>query len=245
MDDLDRFFPVVPQNVPADDLSDYLRMYANEAGAFARSQQPITVSRIESTVNTRMPVMRTLQGFSFGTVGQPLGVDPNSLVDSSGNPIVSAVWIQRALNAAGIRTNVDGIVGGQTMTNLLTVWRNLTASTAPQPTKQVTGSLTSPGTVKIPRALQDVLAAYPQVVDPPPLPVTPPASSPPSPQTQPQVSYPSTQGSQFTGILGVAVVGAVVLAIMNRNSSGSTSSARRLPVPSYRKSERRSARSRR
>ena len=37
-DDLNRFFPIVPQNAPPDDLSSYLDMYAHEAGAYYRSQ---------------------------------------------------------------------------------------------------------------------------------------------------------------------------------------------------------------
>lgn len=182
MDDLNRFFPVVPRNVPPDDLSSYLWMYADEAGAYRASQDSRAAQHAEWFVNTRMPVMRTLQG--LGNVGQPLGQDPTATVNrQSGIMYVSAMWAQRAANAflatvGASLIQVDGVVGGQTLTALRFVelrwYASLTGSavqpdtgqtmlgTTPMPTRSGSG-------VALPLNFGNYLAGLTQVADPPPV----------------------------------------------------------------------------
>lgn len=203
-DDLDRFFPVVPQNAPPDDLAVYLTMYAREQGALYRSETSgAKPNAYEHFVNPSFPKMRALKGLAgFGIVGQVIGADPSAIVDSTGNLIVSAVWLQRALNAAGIATGVDGVVGPQTMTNVVAAWRNLTASNGTQPSLQVTGSsISAPGHVKIPPALAGVLAAYTQVADPPPV---------SHPSTSDATPYAAAVGTAVGNVGSSLMLGAVV-----------------------------------
>jgi len=224
-DDLNRFFPIVPQNAPPDDLSSYLDMYAHEAGAYYRSQTSgAPPNGYEKFVNPPFPRMRTLRGLglaSFGIVGQPTGRDPTSLADSNGNPIVSAVWLQRALNAAGVGPlQVDGVAGPATLTAALAFWRmNGSAGTAP--TVQVVGtSVDHPGHVKITSGMENILSAVGQVADPAP----PPRQTPAQPPVTDSIFVPPAAVSSSGGLLVGAVIALGLLVTFNpKNAPKSTS----------------------
>jgi hypothetical protein len=55
-------------------------------------------------------------------IGQEMGIDPRATAASTGARIVPTVWAQRALNAAGVRTDVDGIAGSATLRGLVSAW---------------------------------------------------------------------------------------------------------------------------
>lgn len=63
-------------------------------------------------------------------IGQEMGIEPRSRAASTGQRLVPTVWAQRALNAAGVRTAVDGIAGPATLRNMVTAWTNMGRSGA-------------------------------------------------------------------------------------------------------------------
>ena len=71
-------------------------------------------------------------------IGGEMDVDPRSHGTSvTGGRLVPTVWAQRALNAAGIRTVVDGLAGSATLNALRSYWQRLsTASRGPEPALQ-------------------------------------------------------------------------------------------------------------
>jgi len=215
MDDLDRFFPIVPQNVPSDDLESYLRMYADEAGAFKASQDSHAATHAEWAVNVRMPKMRALQG--LGTI---LGPDYAVMADPSGDVYVTGTWAQRAINAVGASSSswasllhtpiqVDGIVGSVTMGGLLALWRGLLSGHGTMPTLVAAGTASDPGRVRISGNMMSVLGAYQQVADPPR-----PSSSgggTPLPDATPFVAPVAAGIGQAIGVLAVLGLGAWAL----------------------------------
>lgn len=234
MDDLDRFFPVIPRNVPADNLDSYLRMYADEAGAFRDSQRSSGETHAEWFVNTRMPVMRTLQG--LGIVGQPIGDDPMRATNlQASTELVDATWAQRAANAAlavigAAPIQVDGLPGTQTITTLrflMLRWYAAQSHTAVAPdTGQTTvGSFPMPfrsgtHTVTMANAFYRFLTGLTQVADPPTTPraPSPGPSSPPVDATYPDQGIENRPGGFFTGtMIGMlALVGLGAYALSRR-----------------------------
>lgn len=225
MDDLTRFFPVVPRNVPSDNLDSYLRMYADEAGAFRASQRSSGEAHAERFVNTRMPVMRTLQG--LGLVGQPIGQDPTALVNrQAGLMFVNATWAQRAANAALVSIGaspiqVDGVIGGETIRALRFLTLRYVSSmthTAVEPdTGQATvGGLPMPtrsgSGVGIAVDLGNDLATLRQVADPAPTarpPSTPADTS--LPDGTPLATAAGTGIIQGIGLLALIGIGAYAI----------------------------------
>lgn len=63
-------------------------------------------------------------------VGQEMGIEPRSRAASTGQRVVPTVWAQRALNAAGVRTAVDGIAGPGTLRSLVSAWTSMGRSGA-------------------------------------------------------------------------------------------------------------------
>ena len=220
MDDLDRFFPVIPRNAPPDNLDQYLQLYASEAGAFLASQRSTSVNRVESYVNTTIPRMRTLEGLgqlgvgrALADIGQPLGLDPNRITDSNGNSLVSAIWIQRGINALRATDGqfdllaVDGIAGDRTQTNLRRLFAFIGGgSTGIEPVITNRGTRATPGTVRISPRMQTVLANARQVADPPVAPrTTTPAPSAPEPEDIPLFAPPPAVASS-SGLLALGAV---------------------------------------
>lgn len=63
-------------------------------------------------------------------IGQEMGIEPRSRAASTGQRVVPTVWAQRALNAAGVRTAVDGIAGPGTLRSLVSAWTSMGRSGA-------------------------------------------------------------------------------------------------------------------
>jgi hypothetical protein len=71
------------------------------------------------------------------SVGGEMDIDPRSHGTSvEGGRLVPTVWAQRSLNAAGIRTIVDGLAGQGTLANLRAYWGRLSSTRGPEPALQ-------------------------------------------------------------------------------------------------------------
>lgn len=71
-------------------------------------------------------------------IGDEMGIDPRAYNTSGieNGRLVPTVWAQRALNAAGIRTIVDGLAGPNTLTNMRSYWSRMTSLRGPEPALQ-------------------------------------------------------------------------------------------------------------
>jgi hypothetical protein len=152
-----RFFPIVPRNVPEDDLASYLRPFNEERAALVSVMDASAAGKLHSEwdINPPPPVMRaglsglsTLSGYgldrAFGgaqcgdmpDLGQPMGRDPRAVDDAArGITVVPTVWAQRAANSAvnfgaviGARLLVDGRAGGRTQALLASIRLQLLAA---------------------------------------------------------------------------------------------------------------------
>ncbi len=173
-------------------------------------------------VDVQSPELRAWSaGSGLATVGQPLGDDPMRFTNlQAGLEYVSAIWAQRAANAAlatigAVPIRVDGIVGAQTITALrlaqLLWWARMTGSPVPADTGQtMTGIVPMPfrsgAGIGLAQPFSHYLAGLTQVVDP-----SRPAASPPPVATPPDVTpppdLPPPSSSSGGGLFLIAALG--------------------------------------
>jgi hypothetical protein len=234
--------------VPTPRLEHYLDLWESERAAARSLLAPAwssTPYHAEWDINVRVPrpwyfrppgrdfmSFQGLQGTQCGDmpdIGQQMGIDPRATSSSSvaGARIVPTVWAQRAANAAGQRTVVDGRAGSGTLRSLTSAW---TAAGRPG----VAPALVDSGHVLISSALEARFSTMARVTDPsgspcgvcqwsacpstaaPPAPPPgPPAPPEPPPQPPTDLTPPPSGGGGGGGgfLLGlVAVAGLVYFA---------------------------------
>jgi hypothetical protein len=132
-------------------------------------------------------------------VGQVIGADPLARDVATGRKLVSAVWLQRALNARGQRLAVDGAIGTRTMSAantehgrwLLSLASHTTATEyTGSPIKVDTGHATIAA-----RWYYDLAATAIRVADPAGSTVAECAWSAPTPTTTTTTTTPSSDGA--------------------------------------------------
>lgn len=93
-------------------------------------------------------------------VGEPMNIAPGARATSvSGVRMVPTVWAQRAANARGARTSVDGRAGPNTLAALMQAWR-ADGSRGPAPT------IIDPGHVSVSTSLEGTFSLARRVADP-------------------------------------------------------------------------------
>lgn len=112
-----------------------------------------------------------------------IGYDPQRRLYGSSSVIVTNVWLQRALNAAGSALSVDGIAGPMTRAALVAFAR---AARVPL----VVEYLVESQRARIGRALESALALYEA---PATVPTSPPATEPVPPTAPPPVAPQTTE----------------------------------------------------
>ncbi len=203
------WFPIVPRNAPPDDLRSYLDLYSREAVAMREVTGP---SHAEWDVNLPIPKMRELRGLErsfsmgvFGAIGEALGSDPALRFPTPGVAVVSALWAQRALNAAyaerGLATRVatDGISGSQTL-NALRALHALWIAEQPRPLSTSPRVVAAPAIVdrrhvSMAGDLYGALTTLSQVADP----------TPSSPASDPALDPAPSAGASSGVVLAVAL----------------------------------------
>ena len=149
-------------------------------------------------------------------IGGEMDIDPRSHGTAiEGGRLVPTVWAQRALNAAGIRTVVDGLAGSATLNGLRSYWtRN--GSRGPEPALQ-TGH---PSWVFMSSAMEANLSLLRRVADPSGSTVA--ANSWTTPETQPRRTTSSSTSTSGGGSGGKPSSGASVDAPLAPAPGGGT-----------------------